>query len=148
MTDTLTRLQPIANSIIHTYFHTGGSFLSVAESIFLHVWSFGGMVDNGGLAGFYYNSTGEHASVTVRALRAVGAIESARILEEANRLFGDAGPPIDLEERNNALMNLSPDQSERLELLDAEYFQLAEDQLALLARYVDNNQGAFITIAN
>ncbi len=148
MTDSLTRLQPIANSIIHTYFHTGSSFLSVAESVFFHVWSFGSMVDNGGLAGFYCNSTGEHASVTVRALRAVGAIESARILEEANRLFGNAGPPIDLEERNEALMNLNADQNERLELLDAEYFEIAEDQLALLERYVDNNQGAFITTAS
>jgi hypothetical protein len=145
MEDSLTLLQPIANFVCGFCEEEDLSSLSSAERTFLLVWAFGAEVDNGGLEQFFCNSMGAHAWATVRALHEVGAFESARVLDAANHLFGSAGPPLDLEKRNDALDRVLTHDAKRLELLTKEYFDSNEDHLLLLRHFVELRPGVLRT---
>ena len=77
------------------------------------------------------------------ALNDVGAPESSRLLKRANEVFGPAGPPVDLDERNEALSNLDDESHLTLELINQEYFLTREDHLRLLEKFVAKHQDAF-----
>src|SRR5262245_55698170 len=54
-------------------------------------------VENGGVDQFFFNSTGDRAIETLEALRAIGADDSARLVEAAVALFPGAAPDPDTE---------------------------------------------------
>jgi hypothetical protein len=63
-------------------------------------------------------------------------------------LFGSEGPPVDLEERNDALSNLNEESTLGLEVLAQEYFDYREDHLALMQRFVVLHKSAFTSVAS
>ena len=143
----LDSLQPIANVVIERYEGAGLSSLSRPQQTFLLVWCFGGEVDNGGFEQFFCNSMGDESLPTVQALHDVGAHDSARLLQRANDVFGPTGPPIDFDERNEALSNLDEESQLSLDVINQEYFLMREDHLLLLEQFVVKHQNAFGTDA-
>lgn len=63
---------------------------------------------NGGSAQYCVNSSGNHAHLAVKALRAIGATGTAEIVQRPLDLFGPDGP--DRNRRHDQLAALSPEQ--------------------------------------
>lgn len=122
-------LQPIIDRIAPLAFERGLQALSPKERTVLLVWSYPLAVNDGGHASFFYNSYGEHAEDTVKALNAVGSPEYAQILSRAIELFPDRHIPRDLEQRNDALDALPDSAGEAMQALDAEFYALGDDEL-------------------
>lgn len=62
--------------------------LSVPESVFRAVWELEAEVNNGGFHQYLFNSSGKFARFALSALRAVGASQTAGILELAISVIG------------------------------------------------------------
>src|ERR1700722_5493586 len=62
--------------------------LSQPERVFLCIWDLEAEVDNGGFDQYYFNSAGDHALDTVRALETIGAKRTAELVKTMNNLFG------------------------------------------------------------
>jgi hypothetical protein len=62
-------------------------------------------------------------------------------------VFGPSGPPVDFDERNEALSNLDEESQVSLELLNQEYSVTREDRLFLLEEFVAKHETAFGTDA-
>ncbi len=110
------------------------SGLSRAEQVFVLVWELEAEVNNGGFSQFYFNSSGDRATETVAALRAIGADRTALIVERANARFA-SGPPADRAVRQEVLLEI--DSNEGLfQDLDSEFYRYPNEISDLLMRFV------------
>ncbi|MBN1419226.1 MAG: DUF4375 domain-containing protein [Planctomycetes bacterium] len=96
-------------------------------------------IDEGDFAEYFLGPSGDHAGETPAALRAIGAVEAAEILETALALFGRAGPSRDRRRRKEEV--------ERILDADEEAFPsmgLGDEPIGiLLDRYVRANERDF-----
>lgn len=98
--------------------------------------SLGLEVSNGGMHQYYFNSSGEFAMETPEVLRRIGARDLARIVTEANLLFGSAGPNPDWEERRKQLREMDEQANKRFDELTHRYYQVM-DRSDLSERFDD-----------
>lgn len=110
------------------------------EKVFMSVWILRNEVNNGGFAQYYENSYSENAEFAVTALRALGAHETAGILERANAIFPGARPPRDQTRRNEMLAENWQQVRTLLEDLDTEFFQDPDNLDTLFVHYILDNQ--------
>ena len=105
-------------------------------------------VNNGGFKQFYLNSSGEFAHETISSLRAIGAIKTSKIVEEANRLFPNQIVPKDRSKRINTITNLDEQVLTKFSLLEKKFYKsdpLEIDSIAALQiKYVKENKDSFI----
>jgi hypothetical protein len=120
----LRKLQPVANRVIQQGFDAGLASLPEEDRVFFLLWSFAGMVDNGGLAPFFYNSSADYYPETVDALRGVGLTTFAGVLESAAHLLFAGDVPRTMDERNSVIEDLPEEvgSDEQFEQLDRQYF--------------------------
>lgn len=123
------QLQPTIDRISPLAFERGMAALSPTERSVLLVWSYPAAVNDGGHASFFYNSYGEHAHETVKALDEVGAPEYAAILSRALDLFPARQIPRGIDERNATLDSLPEEAHQIMETLDDEFYALGDDKL-------------------
>jgi hypothetical protein len=134
-------LERVVLPIIAAVEERGLASLAPRERVACLVWCFAGEVDNGGFAQFFFNSTGEHAGSTVEALREVGCLVSAALLEQAIALFPN-GVPADLDDRNAALDDMPPTVDADWERLDRAYFEADSSRIyARLCQYWERAGG-------
>jgi uncharacterized protein DUF4375 len=114
--------------------------LTEPERTFVSIWTLEADVNNGGFDQYYLNSAGDHAHDAPRALRAIGAAAMAAVVEEANAVFGDDGPPADRDARLRALDALGPDAQERWNALDDRFYEYPDNLTACLYAYVQANR--------
>lgn len=117
------------------------NLLTEAERVFLLVWEVEGEVNNGGFAQYYGNSAGERAARCPGALQSIGAGAMAKIVEEANAVFGDAGPPEDREAREATMAAMPEDSGDRWEKLDDQFFEYPDNLTELLYAWVATWRG-------
>jgi hypothetical protein len=130
-----TDLDAVVAPLIDAALQRGLASLGPRERVVYLVWCFAGEVNNGGLAQFFFNSSGEYATETVDALRQVGCSVSARLLERAIALFPN-GVPKDIEERNAAMGSTPETVGATWKALDDDYFTADSNQIyARLCRY-------------
>ncbi|HET9408669.1 MAG TPA: DUF4375 domain-containing protein [Candidatus Sulfotelmatobacter sp.] len=91
-------------------------------------------VNNGGFDPFFYNSAGDDTADIIQALDAVGAANTADILRRAAARFPGGMPPKDRYERQNILLEISPD-AEAFEELDGEFCAYPDDLSELIKKY-------------
>jgi hypothetical protein len=78
--------------------------LSKYEQVVYLTWCYVGEVLNGGLAQFFFNSSGEYTRETIAALRFLGFREPAQSLADAALLlFGSHDVPADIDLRNEVM---------------------------------------------
>lgn len=65
----------------------------------------------------------------------MGAQTTAEIVIDANRLFGDLGPPIVREERQKLLEEIEERCEEEFELLDSRFYEYPHDLEELMYKY-------------
>lgn len=76
-------------------------------------------VRNGGFWQWYYNDFGRFGVITWMALKKVGATKHAKVVNEANRIFGRGGPPQSRELVQKALSALSGKSAQKMDELNA-----------------------------
>lgn len=119
-------MQPVADRVLERKFRSGLTSLSEDDRVFFLVWCYAGMVDNGGLASFFYNSCADYYQETLHALRALNLPQHAELLERAARLlFSTGAVPATMEERNNSIDTL-PDDEESEDEFDGLEDELTE----------------------
>ena len=106
-----------------------------------------GEVLNGGFRQFFSNSSGKYAHETLVALREMGALRAAVLLEKAIDAFPDKRVPVRRRARNDALETANP---EIFDALDAEYYRLekstGENLGKLILDFVKRNASARVTV--
>ena len=93
-------------------------------------------VNNGGFDQFFYNSAGDDTEGIIRALETIGAVTTAEIVRRAAAKFPGGMPPKDRFQRQDALLQISPD-SDAFEELDGEFYGYPDDLSELLTKHDD-----------
>jgi len=110
--------------------------MSEAEWIVYRVWSLLGEVSNGGFDQYFFNSSGDHATRTRDALRAIGDTKGLKVLEEAMAVFpGEVSDDRDI--RWKQLDGLSKSTRESFEALDKKLVEAGQDVVEKLAAYIE-----------
>jgi hypothetical protein len=115
----------------------GLSRLAVAERVVVLVSRANFEIELGGLDAFYYNSAGDDAVPTVAALEAVGAIQAASTLREANALFSGGSPPRDREKRFAGLEVVRKLPNRPLTSLEKKVVRDEPDVFSRLCRFIE-----------
>ena len=117
--------------------------LTEAERTFVAIWTLEADVNNGGFDQYFFNSAGDYALLAPKALKAIGALQAAAIVEAANAVFGPAGPPRDRDERQRALEALGDDRAPIFDPIDQRFFAYPDDIEGLLVAYVEAHEAEF-----
>jgi hypothetical protein len=91
-------------------------------------------LNNGGFHQFFFNSAGDRAAQTREALRAIGAVRTAALLERACARFPGGAPPVDGDERQVLMLTLAP-RSDEFDAEDTAFYAGGEDLRALVEAY-------------
>ncbi|TWO72168.1 DUF4375 domain-containing protein [Caenimonas sedimenti] len=120
------------------YINGGAASLEPIELLAVGVWMLDAEVNNGGFHQYYSNTRGELAVATVGALRAIGAVGAASLLEAANECI----PSFPLPEDREARLALLEEVENRypFQPLETEFYEEREDRIALLASYLKEAQ--------
>jgi hypothetical protein len=114
----------------------GFSTLSPKEQVFLLVWSLEAEVNNGGFHQFFFNSAGDRFAETAEALRTIGAVQMAEIVDLANNVLGTQSLSPNRLLRQEQLESLTEDQKDFLSELDTRFYEYPENLSELLATYL------------
>lgn len=125
---------------IDKYIDQGAESLSSIEAVGVGVWLLDAEVKNGGFDQYYFNTRGLLAKRTVQALKAIGASETASLLEAANKDVPFLPLPHEREARVARLEQVA--ESSRFRALEAEYYEEQEDRIGLLAAWLRRTQNA------
>lgn len=121
--------------------YSGSNFdqLDEADKILVTIWGLEGDVNNGGFDQYYFNSSGDLAFHAPVALRRIGAHQMAKIIDDANKLFGPNGPARTLDEREAQLLAIAPNGSEphRWDEVTRAFQSYPDDISALLAAFLE-----------
>ena len=117
---------------------TGHNFdqLTEAERVLVAIWGLEAEVNNGGFDLYYFNGAGAQARHAPPALRKIGAHAMAEIVERANSLFGEQGPPEDDHLRREALRALTHANKAEWDDLDRSFYAYPDDVSGLLEQYL------------
>lgn len=124
---------------ITKYISSGPHALSLLEGVGVGVWMLDAEVNNGGFDQYYFNSAGDLAIQTVEALKTIGAVKTAVLLDCANSEFPEALPPTDRTERQRVLDEVR--EIARFAALEREFYRDEENRISLLASYLKLHAG-------
>jgi hypothetical protein len=116
-------------------FYKRSTPLSDREQVVSNVSRLIDEVNNGGFHQYFYNSSGDHALETARQLRAMGASETAGLVETGCSLFPDRKPAKDIERRRAQLEEFTVDQLEVLRDLNERFYSRREDVHVFVQEY-------------
>lgn len=111
------------------------SEMTAKEEVIYHVSWLITEVNNGGFHQFFYNSTGDNAVETAELLRKIGAPQTATLVETGCKLFPEAAPSKDYQQRRSQLERFTLDQLETLRDLEEQFYSRREDLNLLLKKY-------------
>lgn len=134
------RLIALAESPAGRFWRVDYAALSVPERTFRSVWELEAEVNNGGFEQYFSNSSGRLAPQAPAALRAIGAVQMATIVDEAIAALGADFPWLDDEERQERATDLPPETVEQIEALEQRFFSYPDDLTALLYAYVGSHR--------
>jgi uncharacterized protein DUF4375 len=137
------RLLMLAESPTARFWRVEFDALSVPESVFRAVWELEAEVNNGGFHQYFFNSSGKLARFALSALRAVGASQTAGILELAISVIGTDVQWSNDAARQERLVALPDEAVEELDDLDHAFFGDPDNLTALLYNYVCAHRAEF-----
>lgn len=114
--------------------------LSRPEQIFRLVWELEAEVNNGGFHQYFYNSSGGLVPYVGDALRAIGALAMANIVDCAIHTAGADIPWHDEAARRTKLKTLGPQVEAQLDSMSRKFCKYPDDLLAVLYRYAHQHQ--------
>ena len=113
--------------------------LTKPEQIFFCIWELESQVNNGGFHQYFFNS-GEYTNETVEALKEIGALYTAGILQNACEVFPDSKVPKEIKIRHDLLLAIGKEKEDYLDELDNTFYKYEDNLSELLYEYVQNNR--------
>ena len=113
------------------------------HKVFTAIWALEGEVNNGGFSEYFWNSSGFTANFAPGALRRIGAIKCADIVERALQVVSPEPLPDDDDLRSSLVDNLDDEANTRLEALDSEFFAYPDNLTTLLFDFVCSHPEEF-----
>lgn len=101
-------------------------------------------INNGGFDQYFFNSPGDVSQTALIALRDIGALGAAKILERAITIFPNSEPPQDRSDRQKLMMSLSDKAAPIWENCDLEFYKLEENIGVLLFAYAKSKRAEII----
>ena len=117
--------------------------LNEAEKTFLYVEILEAEINNGGFVQYFFNSSGDHANEVLESLKKIGALKTAKLIEEACSYFPENPIPKDNEKRHKILENIDPQTSEKWNELEDKFYLYEENIGGLALKYVRQNKTEF-----
>lgn len=112
-----------------------------AQKTFSAIWELESQVNNGGFDQYFRNSASDMIAYAPTALREIGAVLCAEVVESAINLI--APIPDDHEARCDALDVVLEDDEELLEPFDSKFYAYPDDITALLFAFVAKHPNEF-----
>lgn len=100
-------------------------------------------INNGGFDQYFFNSSGEYAHETLKALEEINAPEIGELLNQAIKIFPSLPIPKNTEVRRELMENLPEKISDKWDKLDDEFYKYPENLAGLVIRYVKDNKEKF-----
>lgn len=110
--------------------------LSEAERNFVFIDIFESEINNGGLYGFFYNTSGEFAHEVLQAFTAVKAFKTADVIDKALRLFPEMPVPKAIISRRQLIDKLEIQDLETWSNLELDLVNSEENIVSLVIDYI------------
>jgi hypothetical protein len=117
--------------------------LSEAERNFVFIDIFESEINNEGLYGFFYNTSGEFSHEVLQAFIAINATETASILDKALRIFPELPVPKDIFLRRQFMGKLQISDLEIWSNLELDLLNSKEDIVDLTVNYIKSHKAKF-----
>ena len=117
--------------------------LSEPEKTFVFIDIFESEINNEGLYGFFYNTSGEFSHEVLQAFTAINANESSSILYKALRIFPELPVPKDIILRRQVMGKLKIEDLERWSNLELDLVISKEDIVDLTIAYIKLHKTEF-----
>ncbi len=119
------------------------SKLNSSQQVVLIIENLEREINNGGFNQFYFNSSGNHAQITVEYLKKIGADKTAELVEKANSEWPNNEIPIDRTERQSLLEEIENNAEQVWEDCDQKFYKYEDDIAGLLMNFVNVNRTDF-----
>ncbi len=113
--------------------------MTSGQQTFYLVETFEREINNGGFDQFFINSSSDHPTQTVTALKTVGRADIAKMLEQATKKFPGGSVPLDPSVRADVMEDLE----DVWEDLDEKYYGAGVSLAQALIAFVRANQADF-----
>lgn len=117
--------------------------LSQAEQNFIYVDIFESEINNQGLYGFFYNTSGEYAHEVLQAFIDIKAVETSSILDKALRVFPELPVPKDIILRRQLVGKLKSSALDFWSDLEEELVNANEAIVDLMINYIKVHKTEF-----
>lgn len=117
--------------------------LSEPEKTFVYIDIFESEINNDGLYGFFYNTSGEFTHEILQAYMAINANETATIIEKALKIFPELPVPKDVILRRQFMEQLQINDLETWSNLELDLVNSKEDIIDLIIAYIKKNKTHF-----
>lgn len=117
--------------------------LNESEKTFLYVEILEAEINNGGFDQYFFNSSGDYANETIKSLKKIGALKTAKLVQEAFSYFPENPIPKNNEKRREILEKIDEQTSERWTQLEDQFYLYEENINELLLKYVRKNINKF-----
>ncbi len=105
-------------------------------------------INNGGLAQYYLNSSGDNAAIAPDLLRKIDLPDLASIIERANAFFPNANPPRDRAERLDILDEVEEQAEDAWDELTSEFYQKNIICQPAIIKLIRENKNDFFKLDN
>jgi Domain of unknown function (DUF4375) len=135
----------LVGTVIWNKANANGSFqnLSEAERNFVFIDIFESEINNNGLYGFFYNTSGEFAHDVLQAYISINASETSSIVDKALRRFPELPVPKDIIERRQLIGKLQIEDLEAWSNLEIALVNSKENIVDLTIAYIKKNKTEF-----
>lgn len=100
-------------------------------------------INNGGLAQYFVNSSGDNWRDALAGLEAMGSTDRLAVVREAISLFGSDGPSESRDKRQDQLSKLYKKNNSIFEALESRYYDSDEVVEVLATRFVLSHPASF-----
>ncbi len=121
----------------------GLSTLSEPQKKMIHVLKLEDHVGDEGFEDYFSCTCGRNAAATVPALREIGALKTAHLLQKAMDAFGEKGPSRNTEVRNEQMSSLTDEQFEEFDRLSREFGKDRDELRILLLQFALKHKDHF-----
>lgn len=122
------------------YDYNNFSNLNEIEKTFIYVDILEGQVNNGGFDQFFFNSSGDFTYEVLESYKNIGAYKTAKIINEAIKLFPTVPVSKDTETRRIIMQDLSEEISEKWNQLDDQFYEYEENIVIYMIDYIKKNK--------
>lgn len=135
----------LVGTVLWNKSHEIGHFtkLSEAEQTFVLIDIFESEINNNGLFGFFYNTSGEYAHEVLQAFQTIKAFETASILNHAIQVFKALPIPKEILQRRVQIGKLKEYELNKWSNFELQLIKTEEDIVSLLLTHISKHKTDF-----